>query len=199
MTRARSRIFSVVVLMLTMGIAAPSWAGKLFYIFKDDKGRTRMHDTIPPEYAQKGYRVVNEQGATVEVVPPLAATPAPAKPQKVLSDQDHALLRTFQHVSDIAEARDRQIAALESIILSTNATVASFQRNLQELQKLANTMEEGGEVAPDKVRKDILWVEGQIKINKAFIEDKRKEQEDTRLKYDRDMQRFRELKVLGAR
>lgn len=190
----RARIFGLLFLVLATGLTT-TLAGTLFYIFKDDQGRTRMHDTIPPEYAQKGYRVVNERGVTIKVVPPVEKSRRPV--ERRLTDQDRALLDTFQNVDDIAMARDRQIEALEGIIRSTGSNMEAYRRNLQKLEAQAARIEKEGQPLSDKLLADMEFMRHQIKTNEAFIEKKRREQEETRRRYDRDIRRFRELEEVS--
>lgn len=170
--------------VLLVGVA---FAGKFYYVIKDDQGRTRMYDTLPPDYAQKGYRVVNERGVTVEVVPPHTRT---KPPEPELSERDKILLSTFYSVEDIIQARDRQIATLEGIIRTTQSNIEAYRRNLDKLRAQAA---QGGAASP-KLRRDVIRMEQQIADNQAFIKEKRREQDQVRAKYNRDVERFIQLK-----
>ena len=174
-------------LALVLNVAS---AGGLYYIIEDDQGRTRMFDTLPPEYAQKGYRVVNESGATVEVVPPSARK----RVTRRLSDDDRALLKTFDSVADLEVARDRQHDDLEAIIRSTLSTLEVIRRNLKSLSSRAASLVEKGEMVPEKLRRDIESASDQIESNEAFVDKKRLQQSELRKRYERDIARFQELK-----
>lgn len=186
--QALCRFGLTVALLLLAGTVE---AGKVFYIVEDAKGNTRMFDTLPPEYAQKGYRIVNERGVTVEVVAPAGKHNLPVYR---LTDHDRALLATFQSVEEIVAARDRQLAELDAIIDATSGTMSAFERNLVELEAQADDLARQGQAVPEKTRSDIDMVRGQIARNQAYIEKKRAEQHETRERYEQDIERFRVLK-----
>ena len=62
----------------------------------------------------------------------------------------------------------------------------------------AAEVERRGENASDEMVANVANVRGQIVENEDFIASKRREQEDIRVRFDTDIERFRELKGGGS-
>ncbi|MDX1811795.1 MAG: amino acid--tRNA ligase-related protein, partial [Gammaproteobacteria bacterium] len=108
--------------LLTAGLILISvnvFAENLYYIYKDNKGRTFIEDTVTPNHAKYGYRIVNSQGATLQVVPGTLekqreekkrlAHKKTKKPHKKEHSKDEYLLRTFVDEEDIFQIMEKYI------------------------------------------------------------------------------------------
>jgi len=174
------------LLSLTLAVQA---GGRHIYVVEDDQGKVRMYDALPPELADRGYKVVDEHGHVVEVVPPRRGRGAGP-----LSDYDRALLATFSSEAEIQIARDRQLATLEGLIRLNERNLPLYEENLAELRERAEALEAAGRPVPEDLREDIRRMERQVAQRRALIESQRQEMARVRTKYDEDLKRFRELK-----
>ncbi len=191
--------------LLCLVLASPALAGNV-YVFTDENGRTLFQDSISPELARYGYRVVNEQGITLKVVPP---SDKPARPeshgQRVIphlvgeKNRDRSLLYSFTSVADIERARDKKLQAIDDLISITRSNNEAFERNLDSLIERADFYRSRSENVPDKLKADIEMVSRRIYDNHQFIKSKQEEKEVLRQRYALDIQRFRELKSVGQR
>jgi len=166
--------------------------GRRIYVVEGDHGEVRMFDALPPEWAERGYKVVDENGHVLEVVPPRGRHGFGS-----LSDRDRALLATFSSEAEIQIARDRQLAALEGLIRLNERNLPLYEENLAELRARARALEAAGRPVPEGLREDIRRMERQVAQRKALIESQRQEMTRVRAKYDEDLKRFRELKRRG--
>ncbi len=176
--------------MTLMG-AASAWAGR-YYVVDDGQGGVKMYDVLPPELASRGYRIVDERGVTLKVVPPRQER---ARPR--LDARDRALLATFANESELIIARDRQLATLEGLIRLNERNLPLYEANLKELQAEVKQYRRAGKSIPERLREDIERVQRQIKERRDFIRSQRRELEQVRARYDADIRRFRELKAGG--
>lgn len=163
--------------------------------------------TVPPEYSQEGHVELNGQGMVIK-------KEARAKTEKELEEearlekakkeaqlkkkekarQDKILLDTFSTVDDIKMVRDEQLAALESNIKVTQKRNEKIQSDLNRRIKAAAIVERGGRKPNESLLKEIDSLKSQIKNNKEFIEQKRKQIEETKQEYSQKIVRFKKLK-----
>ncbi len=178
------------MLLLSLALAAQA-GGRHIYVVEDEQGRVRMYDALPPELADRGYKVMDEHGHVVEVVPPRRGSTG------LLSDYDRALLATFSSEAEIQIARDRQLSTLEGLIRLNERNLPLYEENLAELRARAEALQAAGQPVPEDLRDDIRRMERQVAQRKALIEEQRREMARVRAKYDEDLRRFRELKRRG--
>ncbi|SIS16860.1 hypothetical protein SAMN05878276_2799 [Aquipseudomonas alcaligenes] len=123
-----------------------------FYRYVNDKGVTVLDRLgVPPEYIEKGYQVVDEQGRVVREIPP-----APSKEerlrqleQKAKVKSDTQLLRIYSEPADVDRARDRKLAELDGVIGVANSNLGSLRTQQANLQARAAEYERSGRQVPE--------------------------------------------------
>ena len=193
----RHLLLALLFLPGILSAATPN-TNRTYFVFIDDLGQTQIEDNIPPEYKQRGYRIVNESGVTLEVVPAARASSdrkrdTTATPSRSLSMRDKALLQTFSSVQDIETARDKHLLAMDGIIEVTRYNLELVSRNLKAIKESRRQIEASGEPVPEKMQADITEIRERIKENKSSIERKSAEKEKINARYTRDIERFQEL------
>ena len=193
----RHLLLALLFLPGILSAATPN-TNRTYFVFIDDLGQTQIEDNIPPEYKQRGYRIVNESGVTLEVVPAARASSdrkrdTTATPSRSLSMRDKALLQTFSSVQDIETARDKHLLAMDGIIEVTRYNLELVSRNLKAIKESRRQIEASGEPVPEKMQADITEIRERIKENKSYIERKSAEKEKINARYTRDIERFQEL------
>lgn len=195
--------------LLALGVlltAAPGQAARL-YKWQDENGKWHYGDHIPPQYANKERKVLNEEGVQVDTLE-RAKTREEIEEERRLAEQqreaekkaaevkahDRMLLATFTSEDDMVMTRDGKIAAIESNIRVTNGRIESIEQNLTQFTREAANLERAGRPVPDKLHEKILSARAQIQRYQDYIASKRKEQEQIRRQFETDIQRFRELK-----
>jgi hypothetical protein len=194
-----------VIVLLLGGVSLPAHARIKCWTNKD--GIRECGTSVPPEYSQKGYTELNEQGmvidkqerAKTEEELEEAARKAKLEAEKKRkakeqAKQDRILLYTFSSVDDIKLVRDEQIAAIESNIKVTQKRNEKIQEDLDSRIKAAAAAERAGGKPNEALLKDIETLKRQIKNNEAFIQKRRNEMEQTKQEYSRKIERFKELK-----
>ena len=107
--------------------------------------------------------------------------------------RDRVLMDTFTTERDLILARDARVEAVDSQIQLTLAFIKENERKQDELKKRIENIEKAGRVVPENLHKEMESVSRQMETNSKFIEDKKLEREQIIVKFDSDIQRFREL------
>ncbi|HEX9627590.1 MAG TPA: DUF4124 domain-containing protein [Acidiferrobacterales bacterium] len=102
--------------------------------------------------------------------------------------RDKLLLSTYGHEDDIGFVRDRKIADLDAQIAASQDTMKSLTAALERMRK--QTGEEAG--------KSVANTEAQIAKHEAHIQVLRKEQESLRVHYQKELERYRQIKNAAA-
>ena len=131
--------FSIpIALFVAMLLVSVSTQADNLYRYKNDVGGTVVDWRVPPEFAGRGYEVLNAQGQVVEVVPRQLSSGELQNKDLVkrlqqeatverarLAKWDKFLLLRYSTVEDIDAARDRALRDLKirlSILASNQRT-----------------------------------------------------------------------------
>ena len=193
------------LLVLLVFSAFPVWAEKYYYIYKDARGKVHIEDFISADHARYGYRVVNSQGLTIEVVPSSKEKQRQAekqrkKAQKALAANkdrkaDDFLLKTFIDANEIREAGNKKILAIQSEIDMAQNHIKVFEKNLRQLEAQLEKTDQAGKAITQKDVDAIRKIKESIRKNKAFIDQKKQQQMEIRDLYTRYIKRYRQLKT----
>lgn len=140
-----------VVVCLSLGIAATLQAADnptiMLYRYVDSRGVTVL-DTqgVPPEYAGKGYEVLNQRGRVVQVVPPAPTADEirQAQAAKLQAEADAQLTHLYSSVADIDRARTRRLAELDALIAVAQGNAQGLAAQQSALQSQAADQERAG-------------------------------------------------------
>lgn len=182
----------------------------------NNEGIRECGNTVPPEYAQKETRTLNERGRTTDIkeraktAEEITAEKAQRAEEKRLANEeaerqrkqdayDRVLLATYLVENDIIRSRDRQSGSIDATVEITNITVDKLQNKLNANRKKAADLERKGKKLPKRLQQDISSLQEQIDEKKRFIHSKELEKKALHEKYAADMVRFRELKADGIK
>lgn len=184
-----------------------------YYRYKDKDGNKVMSSTLPPEFANDGYEVLNSSGSVIETVAPrksdleiqkeaanlkqleIEKQKAELQHQKDREQQhkDEILLKSFNSQQDIERARDDKIASIKVLEEIVKENMEGLERQLSVAKNAAATYQQGGQIIPEKLQKTIDDSIRQIQDNKAFLERKEIEKKEIAEKYQALIQRFQEI------
>ena len=188
--------------------SGPVAAGKL-YKWVDENGKVHYGDKIPPKYARQEKHILNERGIEVDRIE-AAKTPEQIEEERRLEEKrkeeerrraeqaahDRMLLATFTSEDDMIMTRNGKLAAIDASIRVTRDRITKLEQNLANLSREAANMERAGKPVPDKLQEDIVAARAQIQRYRDYIATKRREQQQIRDQFERDIKRFRELKSI---
>ncbi len=201
-----------VALVLAFGVPSTQAAIKCW---TNHQGVRECGNAVPPEYAQQETRTINERGMTLDVqerarsAKELAAEEESRRQEEAAASEeqrrreeqvrnDRVLLATFASEQDIIRARDRQLSALEGMVEYTQLSIGKLETRLGDFQKRAEKLQGAGKAVPKNLQDDIGSLQKQLESKRSYVVSKQEEITTLRVKYDQDLQRFRELKGLPA-
>ena len=196
--------FLVLIFICTLSIN--SQAAKI-KCWTNKEGVRECGTTIPPEYVQQGYEEVNEQGRTVSETD-RAKTKEEIAEEKRLAEierqkkeaeeeqarKDQILLDIYTEVADIEKARDDNVNVIQSRITLTQTRVEKTTADLDKRIQSAAAAERSGKKPDEQLLKDIEDLRQRIKNDEQFIKDRESEIEGIKASYNKDIERFKELK-----
>ena len=177
------------------------------YKWTDENGKVHYSDKVPPQHSKHKRDELNEQGITVKkIAAPKTAEQLKKEEQqaKIRAEQkrkeqkqanyDQMLLNSYLSEDGLINARDANITAVENVIQASNDTLKNQEQRLMDLRKSAADYERSGKPVPEGILKQIKNTQEQIQRTHDYIATKQGEQETTRKKYEKDIQRYQELK-----
>jgi len=206
--RPLSTLIAAGLLLASIGSVAqatgtsPEKGGILKWV--DEKGVTHYGDSIPPEYANRSNSVMDKSGRVVRSNEAFKATTQPTvdeEQQRLLAEQqrhDSVLLASYTTEQEIDLAKERSTQMDESAIKGLEQRSAGVKERLAMYQKSAAGFESRKRPIPDDLKQDMAGANGELGRIEEQIVQKHKDIEETRVRFDRDKQRFHELKLQRA-
>ena len=199
--------FSIpIALFVAMLLVSVSTQADNLYRYKNDVGGTVVDWRVPPEFAGRGYEVLNAQGQVVEVVPRQLSSGELQNKDLVKRLQQEAkferarlakwakfLLLRYSTVEDIDAARDRALRDLK-IRLSILASNQRTARNRLEsvLARVAD-MERRGDVPLEQDLDAIAALRADIANTGRAIKEREAQVLEVTDSFDEDRSRFIQL------
>ncbi len=198
------------ILFISISYLAPGQAA--IKCWKNDAGIRECSFTVPLKYRGREIQIMNSQGQVIRTIP---ADKTPEEKEKAAAlakieaekkrkkdeqrRKDIILLNTFTTVDDIILSRDAKITAIESIIKISESNRAKQQKTLDKHTQRAGNFERKSRKVPDSILKEIEKSKNKIKTIDDFIENRKQEKLVIFQKYEKDINRFKELKSLRPR
>ena len=200
-------LVSIYLCIISTGVEArDKGETKKLLCWTNSDGVRECGDRLPPEYAQQGHEELDKRGMVVketervkteeELAEEKKKAAIKAEEERAVMEQtkkDKILLDTFTSVKDIEVARDSKIATLESSISIAAKRGEKIQLDLDRRVNQAAAAEQAGKTPPEHLIKDIESLKRQIKGNNDYIANTRKEEEEVKASYERDIARYKEL------
>jgi predicted nucleic acid-binding Zn-ribbon protein len=205
-SKMSNRTVSLAAVAVLIGIAAPSAFAARTFCCSDDKSQQRCGDVLPEACRNRAYVEYNEAGLRVRsVARPLteaeqAVKDAEDKKKREQAEaiaqqqrSDQALLSTYADEKDLDTAVERAVGELERSIKSAEAKLVDLKNGKA---KLAGEKEffKNKPLPPDLTQK-IARSDANIASQQAAIDEKKKDLEDTKAKFEGFRKRLQELKA----
>lgn len=172
----------------------------------DERGVTHYGDSIPPEYVKQGSTEFNTKGVVVKKTD-RAVT---AEERKALEEEkalnqttqqkemeqarrDKALLNTYTNEKEIDLTRDRNLQQAEVQSKSAELRIKQVGEHLTQYRNQTAIIAKAGKPIPADLQQDISNAESEIQHLKDTLQQKKKDMESVRAKFEADKLRFREL------
>ena len=207
---SRLLIVSAATIVLTASAHAETKGPKIAKC-QDAQGRWHYGDSAASACAQSKVEVMNSKGMRIKEVaaPPTAAElktreqeRAEAEREKQATEdqkkKDQQLLASYGHEDDIGLARERKTADIKAQMGSIEATLTTLRATLARMQTQAAQEKSGGKSVPQATTDNIAKTESQIAKQEAAMQERQKELEGVRARYDAELARYRQIKGVPA-
>jgi hypothetical protein len=179
-----------------VGIAAPTGnadrAAGVYYRYLNEEGIKVLDKSIPHEYAQNGYEILNKGGQVIEVVPPATSAEEIARQQsqKEIVYHYERLRKRYSDISGIESARKRRLENLETSISILNGNISTLQQQLQTQMNEAATREREGKMVPTHVLDSIANSKAELAVAEELLTIRLNEKSEINKKFDQDIEYF---------
>ncbi len=191
------------VLLLTEPVVAQSTD---LYRYTNDQGNIVVDYQVPPEYAPRGYEILNEEGIVIKVVPrelteeeleqqnirEMEAAAAAAERER-LRQWDESLLLRYSTIEDIEAAMDRALRDLRIRVSILKSNTRSLKQQVENYQAdAANIERRGGTVDVSRLTA-IEQLQAEIGATERSIVDREIEIQAVQDAFKEDINRFEKL------
>jgi DNA repair exonuclease SbcCD ATPase subunit len=204
--RALIGAMSAVVLMFSVPLAAQK-SGQTIQCWTTKEGTRMCGDRVPPEYADQQRQVIDEQGRVIETKERArtpeerAAEEAEARrraeaeeAEQRAAEYDRHLLQTYRSVRDLQTMRNERLELLAGRMRAAERSLADNEASLKDLRARAEAQESAGKPVADRLKEQIRQYERSLKENQSALERLGREREEVETRFNRDIQRFSELR-----
>ncbi|CAG0965485.1 hypothetical protein RHDC4_00952 [Rhodocyclaceae bacterium] len=174
----------------------------------DKSGRKICGDILPEQCEDRAYKEFGDKGKIRNVEAPLtpeqkaqreAEEARKKEAERMAAEQrrkDQALLNTYTGEKEIDIARDRAIADHEALAKQARE---KYERAAKRRQQLDKELEfYAKKPVPPDLKAQIKEAETEIVAQQKLMDDKKKDVEATRAKFEDDKKRYRELTTKPA-
>jgi hypothetical protein len=190
--------------VLTGGPAAGTTSSATTYKWVDEQGIVHYGDSIPPQYAEKEHKLLNNQGVEVghtdaQKTPEELASEAQAHEAVVKQKQhDSFLLTTYTSVKDIESLRDVRLDQLQGQRTAAEQYVENLHSRLVALQGRVKhfrpyNSSPGARRMPDDLAEDLVHTLNEMRTQSNALTAKNQEVVAMKEQFDLDITRYREL------
>lgn len=197
--------FSVCFSVFVIGLlsASVAWAQadeKVYYRYTNEEGVKVLEDRIPPKYVPRGYEVVSLTGEVIKTVPP---APSDEEAEELKKERqaraerkryNEELKRRYSTVKDIRDAKRRNLAELQGNISILKGNLNNVRSQIRDLESRAARLERSGEEVPENVLQNMATLKTETMEIQAQIEVRKRQYDEVSDQFDRDIERFAEIK-----
>ena len=189
---------------LSGGVAVGTTNQTTTYKWVDEQGVVHYGDSVPPQYAEKEHKLLNNQGVEVghtdaQKTPEELAAEAQAHEAVVKQKQhDSFLLTTYTSVKDIESLRDVRLDQLQGQRTAAEQYVENLHSRLVALQGRVKhfrpyNSSPGARRMPDDLAEDLVHTLNEMRTQSNALTAKNQEVVAMKEQFDLDITRYREL------
>ena len=140
--KRRSILDRALIFVLLSSFSLSAVAGQ-FYRYKNENGQLVLTQTLPAEYADKGYDILNEKGRIIRTIAPALTAAQIAKRDAALEAErlaqiekqkqdaiDEALKKLYSQPNDAVRVLHRRIIDIDSVIKIKRTTIKSLESKI---------------------------------------------------------------------
>lgn len=179
---------------------------KVYYRYINEHGNKVLDDSLPPEFAAKGYDKVNVQGVLIETVPPVVSDEVLAdknseyykqkereREAKRLKVWDQRLMLRYSTVEDIEAAKVRALRELKIRISILQSNLRQLLASIEADQSAAADFERKGVAVSEELLQRIEVLKSEVKDVRLAIVGRNVEVKELAASYEQDKLRFAKI------
>ena len=206
------RNFIVIAALVVFASQAFAREESKVYRWTDEEGNVYYGDSVPPEYAERPKKVLNEHAVTVQELE--GKKTAEQKEQERLEDErrvarelqlraDRALLATYLNVEEIEMHRDRRVELFQAQSRVTELYLKNLERRLESLRNDASRFrpysdDPNAPLIDDKLAKELRETNETINRHRRNLQKYEADERQIIERFDGDIARFKRLKGLDS-
>ncbi|SMF23780.1 hypothetical protein SAMN02745866_01536 [Alteromonadaceae bacterium Bs31] len=186
-------------LLLTISLfSVHALAQHVYYRYLNEEGVKVLGQSIPPEYAQAGYEVLNASGQVIKVVPPapsdedIARNAAEREIQQIYA----RLKRRYSAAEDIEDAKHRRLKNIDTNIAILNGNISGLKREINKQMSKAADFERRGVNIPKQLLDKLDNTRAELAVAEEILAIREKEYQEVIAKYDQDKALFEKGRAL---
>ncbi len=192
----------VSVLALVCLHNTPVHAADELYRYIGNKGEVVIDDRIPPEFVPKGYSILNKNGMVIETIEPALTDEDRANMsheqqreelRKEQKRKDRWLLERYSDAGDAVRARDRNLSALNTLIIVAESNIRKLKQDEEKELAYAAAAEREGKEVPAVVLDALENIRAQIRSAEQHILVQKEEQKKITQTFAKHIERLEEI------
>ena len=200
------RWISVALLATSLLPVSPLHAENVFR-WLDDEGEVHYGATVPPEFADKPYEVINESGIVLERIDPMAVEPPKEakeeKPEPLFTEEevrlrtDRLLVLKYHSEDDIFEAMEVEIANLGYDARILNQARSSLLKSLAAQAREAADRQRAGMPADAETVRQVEQLQRRLRQGANSLAALQVREDQVRAIFMADLERYQFLQNGG--
>lgn len=193
--KSQARVLLLVALTL---LASAAYGQHVYYRYLNSDGVKVLDHSIPPEYAQGGYEVLNASGQVVKVVPPAPSEDELARnaEEREIQGKYARLKRRYSSVKEIDSAKHRRLKNIDTNISILKGNINGLNTQQEKILGSAAAFERRGHTVPDHILQQLKDTKAELKIAEELLEIRNAEYQEIVTKFDQDIAIFAKGEVL---
>ena len=201
----RSILYPALFFLIFSSLSLTISAAQL-YRYKNEQGLMVLTQTLPAEYANKGYEILNEKGRVVRVVAP-ALTPEQiaerdaalererlAKIEKEKQDKiDEELRLLYSHPNDAVRVLERRLQDFKGLIEVKKAKIHNLQDQIADEEAAAAERQRKGYTVQEESLNKINSLQKEIERNQYDIDEINKDIAVHLQEFDQKIKRLEQI------
>lgn len=196
----------LLALTLTTTLSVPllfqTAAAQSFYRYTNDKGHTVISNTLPSQYARKGYEILDSRGQVLNIVAPaltaeqkraLAQQEEALRKKDAQKARDNELLSLYSSPDEARSALKRQVDELKTQVQLTEGVNVRLRSSLKNKREQIGRIEKAGNPIPEKLSNSLQELLNDLSFNEQAINQLKNKMEQLRLDFHTDIKRLEAL------
>ena len=178
-----------ICISLLLCLAANAAFAQYLYRYTDENGSVVMNSTVPPEYAGKGYEILDAgTGKLIQKVEPQELDAAANV--VYLSPEDKILLASYSSVEEIQAHLERKTAGLKAEIANIRADIRILNEEMEVSQAEVKRLTDREREVPQTMLDHIVELEESDAGLQAALERREQDLLSTEQEYEQKKERF---------